>query len=187
MKVKFVDGHKIRMSIDTDFCAISSWKRVEYIPKGEIWIDKAYRTEADWLKRMHLFEQKLLPKMKYSEARKLVCKKFIRKAKIIPRFVLKTECREGLKINYVEGCAVRNYIDPKFVLGGHDLVYDYIPKNEVWIDSCQGKKEAKYTIIHEIYERNLMKKGMDYNSAHDFALAAEKYERRKDGAVYPDD
>lgn len=186
MKIKFVDGHKVRMSIDTDFCAISSWKRDEYIPKGEIWIDKAYKKEADWLKRMHLFENKMLNKS-HTERRQIVCRKFLKKIRIIPKFIIRKECKDGLTIKYVEGSIVRKYIDPKFVLGGHDLVYNYIPKDEIWIDSRQGNKEIKYTLLHEIHERNLMKKGMDYNSAHDFALAAEKYERRKDGAIYLDD
>lgn len=185
MKVKFVDGHKVRMSIDTDFCAISSWKRDKYIPKGEIWIDKAFRKEAGWLKKIHLFENKMLGKS-YAERKRIVRKKFAQRIKTIPKFVLRKECRKGLIIKYVDGSIVRRYIDPKFVLGGHDFVYDYIPREEVWIDNCQGKKEIKYTIIHEIHERNLMKKGMSYDSAHDLALAAEKKARIKDGAVYAD-
>lgn len=187
MKVKFVDGHKIRMTRDTDFGVVGSNEISPYVPKGEMWIDKAYKKESGWFIEMRLLELKLWKKMKYSEARKIICKKFRQQAEGKLELTIKTEEKEGFLIRYVKGAVVRRYLDPKFLLGGHGYVYDYIPKNEVWIDDAQDKREMKYSLTHELYEANLMKKGMDYNSAHDFALAAEKYERRKDGAVYLDD
>ena len=187
MRIKFVDAHKIRMTRDTDFGVVGSNEISPYVPKGEMWIDRAYKKEAKWFIAMRRLELKLWKKMKYSDARKIVCKTFLKKAIKLPEFKIKAEKKRGFVIRLVRGKIVRQYLDPKFLLGGHGYVYSYIPRNEVWIDDAQDKKEMKYSLTHELYEANLMKKGMDYNSAHDFALAAEKYERRKDGAVYLDD
>lgn len=89
-----------------------------------------------------------------------------------------------LKIYLVNGHKIRANFDPNFYAGGHGLVYKYMPKNEVWIDNTATPKERKYILVHELYELNLMKKGKSYNNAHDYANAAEKEARRRDGAVY---
>lgn len=187
MKIRFVDGHKIRNTINADFGVVASNRLTPYVPKGEMWIDKHYKAEKDTFVKIHLFELELLKKMAYSEARKVICKRFVKKIGILPKVVLKTKKIKGVTVEYVDGKMVRRYIDPKFVLGGHGYVYSYIPKKAVWIDNAQDKREVKYTLVHEVYERKLMMKGMCYNSAHDYALAAEKAARRNDGAHYPDD
>ena len=56
---------------------------------------------------------------------------------------------------------------------------DYIPKNEVWIDARQDKREIKDTLFHELFERGPMARGMRYNPAHALATKAEKQLRPK--------
>ncbi len=56
------------------------------------------------------------------------------------------------------------YVD--FTEGGHEFVYDFVPKGEVWIDNDLGPAERAFVILHELHERNLMAKGMHYDSAH---------------------
>ncbi|MDZ4385043.1 MAG: hypothetical protein U0944_01355, partial [Candidatus Moranbacteria bacterium] len=86
------------------------------------------------------------------------------------------------------GREVRAKLDPDFFLGGHNLVYGYVPKNEIWIDDAQDGREIKYTLLHELHEAKLMEKGTSYDNAHDFSLATEKAARRNDGfGHYPKD
>lgn len=97
--------------------------------------------------------------------------------------IKKREKIGALTVNYVDGSEVRKKLDPYFMLGGHDLIYAYIPKNNIWIDLRVHPKDLKYTLIHEMDERARMSKGMAYHDAHDFAIAAERAARRKDGVA----
>ncbi|MDO8435516.1 MAG: hypothetical protein Q7S89_02430, partial [bacterium] len=96
----------------------------------------------------------------------------------------KSEKRAGITMKYVDGSLVRKHLDPFFFHGGHHYVYDYIPKNEVWLDDQNYSHDQIFTIAHELKERTLMAKGMDYPSAHDFALAEERFLRRKQGVAH---
>ncbi|MFH1065093.1 MAG: hypothetical protein V1734_01145 [Nanoarchaeota archaeon] len=188
MKVKMLDGNKVRNTISPDFGVVDTPEKSPYVPKGEVWFDNAYKKEFRHFMEMHKLESKLLKKgVKFSKVKEIIRKTFVKKAKIIPNFTIKTEKKGGFLVRIVKGEIIRKHIDPKFLLGGHGYIYKHIPKNEIWLDNTQGKKEMKYTLAHELHEMELIKKGMDYNSAHDFALAEEKHQRRKDGAVYLDD
>ena len=190
MKIKYVDGLKIRNSLDVDFGVIGSNRLYSYIPKVEIWFDKHYFSEKEHFLKIHLEELKLMNKMSYEKARAIIEKKFIEKidSDKIPNFIIKQVNHQGFRIQYVDGKIIRKYIDPKFIFGMHGVLergyFEIVGKGNIWIDIRQDKREIKYTILHEITEANLMKKGMSYNDAHDFSLVTEKIERRKDGAVY---
>ncbi len=92
--------------------------------------------------------------------------------------------QEGLKIYLVDGEAVRrDHIE--FVSGGHGYVYDYIPKDEVWIDDNQKDKpnDMEATIRHELFEIKKMRdEGLSYENAHELANAMEK-EIRQESSV----
>lgn len=190
MKLKYVDGFKIRDTIDPDFGVIGSNRIYAYIPKNEIWFDKQYLKEKQHFMKIHLFELKLMKRMSYEKARKIVEKSFLRKKpqkERIPNFIVKKGNYKDFKIEYVDGRIIRKFIDPKFILGMHSALErgeKGKSKKEIWIDIWQDKREYKYTLIHEYEEALLMMKGMGYNDAHDFALAYEKAARRKDGAIY---
>ena len=88
----------------------------------------------------------------------------------------------GLKIYLVDGESVR--IDHiKYVAGGNGYAYDWIPKDEVWIDENQKDKpnDMEGTILHELYEIELMKEGMSYDEAHELADAKESEFRKAKG------
>lgn len=187
MKLKYVDGFRIRNTLDTDFGVVGSNALYYYIPKNEIWLDKLYKQEKEHFLKIHLFELKLLKRMSYEKARKIVEKKFIAKGEV-PEFVVRRKKYGGFIVKYVDGRIIRKHIDPKFILGCHWVLSKNIGKNEIWIDTRQDKRECKYTLIHEHTEALLMKKGMSYNDAHDYSIAAERVARRKDGyARYPKD
>ncbi|MEK6935176.1 MAG: hypothetical protein AABW67_00140 [Nanoarchaeota archaeon] len=72
MKIKYVDGLKIRNSLDVDFGVIGSNKIYSYIPKNEIWFDKHYMPEKEHFLKIHLYELKLMKKMSYEKARAII-------------------------------------------------------------------------------------------------------------------
>jgi len=81
----------------------------------------------------------------------------------------------------------RIYVD--WTEGGHDVVYNFIPKNEVWISDNLPPLELLLTQIHELRERRrmieLMRGGMKqadaYDKAHDESLAVEDKYRKANG------
>mgnify|MGYP000259013324 FL=1 len=79
----------------------------------------------------------------------------------------------GIRIVLVNGPLVRKHLFVDFTEGGHDLVYNFIPQNTVWIDSDLRQAEWGYTILHELFERSMMARGMTYDKAHVMALVAE--------------
>mgnify|MGYP001575064776 CR=1 FL=1 len=192
-KIKFVDGFKIRNTLDPDFCLlhgysvdISKEKSKYYIPQGEVWIDSRFKDEFDFLWAVYQF---MTPDEKhtYREKRELVKQKLCLPG-IPPEFVLKREKRKEFEIVYVDGKIVRQYIDPEFMFGAHSYVYSYIPENEIWLDIKTEDKEIPFILLHEEVERRLMKEeGKNYDIAHDYATTAEKEARRKIGNYYPGD
>jgi hypothetical protein len=53
------------------------------------------------------------------------------------------ELWDGTKIYVISGKAVRDIVNADFVEGGHGYVYDYIPKNEIWIEEMLNKEDEK--------------------------------------------
>jgi hypothetical protein len=81
----------------------------------------------------------------------------------------------GKKVWIVDGLVVRRDIFGEFLYGGNPQRYPWIPKNEIWIDNAISAEEFKYTLMHELHERDLMaKKGMSYSDAHDSSLVLER-------------
>jgi hypothetical protein len=181
MTIKIVDTAKIRNTIDTDFDGVGTHADFPYIPLGEMWVDKWLKDEKGLFVALWKLERSMRGKP-FRLIRERAKKTFV-----VPKtamLVVKKTVRKGpTKILYVDGASVRKGFDPYFLLGGHDLVYPYIPKHEVWIDVKSDPKEWKYSLIHELDERERMSKGLSYDDAHDFALAAERMARRKDGVA----
>ena len=78
----------------------------------------------------------------------------------------------------VDGDAVRDKFGSLYVKGGHGYVYDFVPKNEIWIADMKDKDEFIAVLVHEFTERNLMKnEGMSYKDAHKKATLKEYWVR----------
>ena len=86
---------------------------------------------------------------------------------------LKIGKRKGFDIWIVDGAKVRRELFIEFFGGGNDQRYKFIPEGEIWIDNSISVEEAEFTIIHEIFERELMKQGMNYVPAHHLAAQEE--------------
>lgn len=86
---------------------------------------------------------------------------------------LKVGKRKGLDIWIVDGPKVRRELFTDFTLGGNDQRYKFIPPGEIWIDNSTSVEELEFTIIHEVYEQELMKQGATYSKAHELAAQEE--------------
>lgn len=94
--------------------------------------------------------------------------------------------QEGFKVYAVDGSWVRNNLSVIFGHGGHGLVHEFIPMDEIWIStnhypSCKhhgvGEVSEAYfdsCTAHEIKEFQEMEKGKDFWEAHNIALELER-------------
>lgn len=154
------------------------------IPSGEIWVDERFKNERKLLCKVHHLE-KHFSHWPDAKLRKYLKRKLTKKGPV-PEFMVEKETialgNIDVEIWYVRGDIVRHHFDPCFILGGHDLVYDYIReygKNLIWIDILQNPHEIIYTRFHEIREWKKMKWGcMRYARAHNIAIK-EEYEIRE--------
>ncbi|MFZ2804042.1 MAG: hypothetical protein WA001_02355 [Patescibacteria group bacterium] len=181
MTVKIVNAAKIRNTIDTDFSGVGTHADFPYIPLGELWIDRFLKNEKPLFLALVKLERAMRGKpfrLIRAQAKKTLTTKA--GIKIVSTKTLK---KGMLRICHVDGAIIRKNLDPYFLLGGHDLVYPYIPKREIWIDTRSDPQEWKYTMVHELEERERMSKGMLYDDAHDLAVAIERAARRKDGVA----
>lgn len=193
--VRYVDGFKIRNTVDDDFgiiarasTAIARFAPKFYIPPREVWVEAPFHDELDFLIRGEFYtdEHPAFADMSYHKLRAHLKKELCLTGEI-PSFK-KTASGADPVIVLVEGSIIRRYLDPDFILGGHGYVYDYIPKNEIWLDSAMDARELPFIEEHERIERNLMKQGAAYDEAHDIATAYDKRLRReKLNACYPGD
>lgn len=191
--IRLVDGFKIRNTLDDDFAIFHQhsthpghYLPKYYIPHNEWWLDHCYQNETELLIKI---EELLVPAtIANYEAEREFRKTHLCLPGPVPEFKKSTEIREGVKIILVDGQIVRAYIDPEFVLGGHEVVYRYIPAGEIWLDGLMDKREVPYILHHEWVERELMLKGQSYDDAHGYATVADKELRRRDGyGNYPGD
>jgi hypothetical protein len=82
--------------------------------------------------------------------------------------------KETVVIFLVNGRVVRDLYKTDYVEGGHYYVYDWIPKDEIWIEQTVRPDEIPVIILHEFLERTLMKyKKFPYVRAHVAASKAE--------------
>ena len=74
----------------------------------------------------------------------------------------------------VRGDEVRRIHYPDFSQGGNGYRYNFIPKNEVWIEESLPPDDRAYALIHELYESSLIQGGMSYDAAHAQTTDLEK-------------
>lgn len=192
-KIIYVDGFAIRNTLDDDFGVLHIAMRGVndahpkfYIPVGEVWLDYRYRDEQDFILETDAFTYPTATET-YEQRRALAKQKFCTPL-VGDEHVIKSEEKDGLTIRYVDGAKVRKCLDPEFILGGHDLVYDYIPEKEIWLDNKMDPAELPYILLHEEVERRLMSEGKPYHIAHEYATVADKELRRQNGVgSYPGD
>ena len=192
-----VDGAYVRKNVDEEFSNFGHHYSFPSIPRNEIWIDQENdQDEQRFFIRHALVERRLMAEGKdYDTARRAAnreerrmrvaagdLKKVIR-GKALPdatrvhREIWKT-LPNGVQVWFVKGRLVRSVYDIEFTEGGHEHVYEYIPRGEVWIDDDIHEDERGFVLFHELHERNLMANGMDYDTAHEESSRLERYYRK---------
>ncbi len=79
-----------------------------------------------------------------------------------------------MNVYLINGEVVRDLYKTDYVEGGHGYVYEWIPLNEIWVDSKVKADEIPVVVLHEYLERILMKfKNFPYVRAHNAALKVE--------------
>lgn len=196
--VWLVDGRYIRAKISEDFVNYDQHYHLPFIPKNEFWIDDENIHDEIKYYIDHLFiESKLMSVGKsygdaYSCAAKFEMKernqsaivKYFKnksKNKIIEKLKIKKikEYSRGVNVWVVNGEMVRDFFFSDFAGGGHDKVYPFIPKNEIWLDDDLKKSERDFIFVHELHERNLMAKGLKYHESHKSATEIEDFCRKE--------
>jgi len=172
--VWIVDGKYIRTVIDEEFTNFGQYYRFKFIPPNEFWIDKDYGEGGEiqfYIDHM-LVEHRLMEKGEdYDHALKkadMMEKSERKKSHLMQEFGhyvidrvhkrLLKHYSGKVKVWLVRGVLVRDLFFIDFTEGGHDMVYHFVPENEVWIDDAVSSRERKYVILHEFHERNLMAK-----------------------------
>ncbi|MEK7131475.1 MAG: C39 family peptidase [Patescibacteria group bacterium] len=192
-KIVYIDDYENRQRYpDLD---IINWRNrhgeseaMKRIPPGEIWIDHRFEAETEFLLRIYRAEtmRRFASRTDYKPVREYMKKKLCEDGPVPPLVEREEHDKANdLTICYVRGNIVRRYHDPAFIFGGHDLVYDYIPKRTVWIDIRQDPREIKYTLLHETRERKWMERGMSYDKAHKRATEIELMARARKNIIRP--
>ncbi len=193
--VWIVDGEYVREHFDKEFTNFGQHYNFKFIPKDEFWIDKEYGddNECPYFIDNMLAERKFLArgmnpieagiranKVEMCERKKseeifkelnsqLSHEKLLRKIHL--KLLIKYS--GAVDIWIVNGRLVRDLYFLDFTEGGHDRVYRFIPKNEVWIDDDLSPNERKFVILHELHERNLMCQGWCYEPNDPRAMIKE--------------
>lgn len=82
-------------------------------------------------------------------------------------------CPHNREIVLVDGTYVRNHFDSDFSQGGNGFRYRFVPRGEIWIDADISPEEHPLIAYHECTESELMRRGLDYDRAHDRAKRLE--------------
>lgn len=192
----YVDGSYVRKNIDEEFNNFGHHYTYQEIPKGELWLDTECDPDEQKFFLAHArFEYRLREKGMDEETarekanaheRKMRLQagdlRRVKKGKLLPQPEavhdrLWKMLAGGVKIWFVKGRLVRSVYDIEFTEGGHEHVYEFIPKDEVWIDNDVHPDEQGFVVFHELHERNLMADGKDYDTAHEESSRLERYYR----------
>lgn len=186
--VWIVDGTYIRRNIDEEFTNFGQHYKFDFIPKNELWIDKENGKISEkkyYINTMITINKLMARGMKRAKAIKIADKNeklerrkelyykrkitfndsYDKKIKRIHLGILK-KYSNNLRVWVVDGDLVRDCFFIDFTEGGHEVVYKFVPKNEIWIDNDLSPKERKFVLLHEVHERNRMLDGLKYNAAH---------------------
>jgi hypothetical protein len=195
-----VDGKYIRDNIDIQFTSYGQHYLFKFIPENEFWLDKERTPNEDkyYINSMLRMNKSLAEGMEHKKAvekdNKIETEERMKeydkevdneeKIKIVHKKLLKKYSNK-IKVWVVDGKKVRDLLYVEFTEGGHDKVYPFIPKGEIWLDDDNEVSENKVILLHEVFERNLMAGGGKYdkwdlraNDAHKEASTIELYYRK---------
>jgi hypothetical protein len=81
---------------------------------------------------------------------------------------------DAVNILAIDGAKAREH-DQSFSVGGHHYVYPFIPEDEIWIEAGLTGKDLSAIIVHELSEREIMKRlSLSYEKAHPISNHCEE-------------
>jgi len=98
-------------------------------------------------------------------------------------YVEKAGTRGRITIWVVDGSWVRTHRDEEFTNYGQHYAFNFIPRNEFWIDREGVPDELRFFVDHLLVERRLMARGVSYDDALAAADSLERKERKAAGDV----
>ena len=199
-EVWLVDGSLVRRDLDENFTEYEHHARYKFIPANEIWIEKD-TNEEEWeyfLENLDLERKYMEEGLSLEEAVEKANAREQKDRRLSPRIqkildshhtrkealkkIRKEKIEEWstpfLTVWRIDGSIVRALYMVDYADGGHDLVYDFVPKNEIWIEEVLNENERKFILLHEMHERYLMSQGKDYHHAHEGATIIEAHYRK---------
>jgi hypothetical protein len=196
--VWIVDGQSVRRAIDEEFTNFGQHYRFPFIPKSEFWIDREFGPGEQQFFIDHLLvEHRLMAAgMTYDRAlekadaverrerrkTELIKEIHVLKKKAVIESVHKRLLKKysgEIRVWVIKGELVRGLFFIDFTEGGHDKVYHFVPKREVWLDDDLSPRERRYVLLHELHERALMARGWSYSRAHREASKIEYHCRAR--------
>lgn len=180
-----VDGFYVRTNLNIEFTNFAHHYVFDFIPENEFWLDREAAEDEQEFFVAHLFiEYELMRKgMPHTPALEAADREELRRrhasgdlgrAKGVDgrpeasKVHLALWKRLGnVNVWIVDGRLVRSAFFVDFTEGGHDYVYRFVPKNEIWIDNDLFEDERPYVLLHELHERALMASGWKYERAHE--------------------
>ncbi len=201
--VWMVDGEFVRDHLNEEFTNAGQHYRFSVIPTNEFWLDKEFDPgEAPFYMHHLLVEWRLMrrgvsyvkalayaDRSERAERKKSGVMKRLRSKRLtedVMNLIHKKKLatyQNGLVVWLVRGELVRDFCYTDFTEGGHDYVYKFVPKNEVWIDDDLNAEERSFVLLHEVHERRLMADGMDYHHAHASASRLELRTRKESSVL----
>lgn len=100
-----------------------------------------------------------------------------------PPYLRKLDERGGLTVWEVDGGYVRTHLDEEFTNFGQHYRFQFIPKDELWLDREGDPDEQSFFVEHLLVESRLMAKGMPYEKAIVEADRVERKHRRRAGDI----
>lgn len=194
-KIIYINAKKFRDSSleNEEFCNIAIYEDFpKSIKKDEIWIDDTILPkEVPAFLKGTLNRIKFLSKDKNSKKAldlSRIKERYYRHehpSKLQHKKLITIHEKDGNLINVflVNGKAVRDNYRINFSQGGHSFVYDWIPKNEIWLEK-EEENELPYILAHEYTEMILMRDyNKKYEDAHKMASKAEMHYRKQKNSV----
>ncbi len=196
--VWLVNGALVRKELDENFVEYDYHGHFRFIPEKEFWIDDEMSG-----KEYHLYIKRLLKEVSFLKEGVTVAEaahkadafeetlrqngKRMQKIltsqnqEMLRRSLKKEKLKEyssAVSVWLVDGPLVRSVYMLGYAEGGHDVVYAWIPKNEIWLEESLKTEERAFIVLHELHERYLMlSQKMSYANAHHGATIIEDHYR----------
>jgi hypothetical protein len=189
-KVYIVDGEYIRKNLNAQFTDFGQYYRFpKMIPLKEFWLDRDFgkTKEYDYYIDHLLAEWNAMHRGANYNTAITEGDEVEHKERNLDEHedykIAKLGDVDGVGVWLVDGAKVRSdcYVD--FTEGGHDLVYSWIPKDEIWLDDQISPKERPYILAHELDERSLMSEGQKYGKSHNQASFFERHLRHSEPSI----